>query len=97
MQKTKEILSEIEIKVNKLVEELNKFKLANVALSHENDRLSAELNHLKKMQVNAPKAVMSTMDEEEWDQYLVSSKKMKKDLEQYIRQIEDCIESINKS
>ncbi|MBP7821787.1 MAG: hypothetical protein KA010_02610 [Saprospiraceae bacterium] len=97
MQKTKEILSEIEIKVNKLVEELNKFKLANVALSHENNRLSEELNQLKKMQVNATKAVMSTMDEEEWDQYLVSSKKMKKDLEQYIRQIEDCIESINKS
>lgn len=48
MQKTKEILSEIEIKVNKLVEELNKFKLANVALSHENDRRKCRIEPFKK-------------------------------------------------
>lgn len=96
MQKTNEIISAIEMKCSLLIEEMNRIKALNIAMNQENERLKVEVERLKKTESATTQPTFSTMDEEDWDQYLISTKKVKKELEQYIKKIEDCIESINK-
>ncbi len=99
MQTLADKLSNIELKVRQLALKLERLQNENNTLINENNNLKAELNKkdskLSLMQEQTAKAQNALQKKRESDPEY--SKKLRKDIEQYINEVDKCIEWLQKS
>ena len=99
MQTLADKLSNIELKVRQLALKLERLKNENNTLVNENKNLKAELNkkdsNFSLMQDQVAKAQNALDKKRESDPE--HSIKLRKDIEQYINEVDKCIEWLQKS
>ena len=99
MQTLSDKLSNIELKVRQLALKLERLQNENNTLTKENNDLKTELNKkdskLGLMQEQVAKAQYALEKKRENDPE--HSEKLRKDIEQYINEVDKCIEWLQKS
>ena len=99
MQTLADKLSNIELKVRQLALKLERLQNENNTLINENNILKTELNKkdskLSLMQDQVAKAQIALDKKRESDPE--HSRKLRKDIEQYIAEVDKCIEWLQKS
>jgi regulator of replication initiation timing len=84
-------LSGIELKVRELAFKLERLKRENAVLRDENKELRMEIESLQGQPGGAPHSSAQALDNEESDQN-VASDQLKEKIDQYIKEIDKCIE-----
>ncbi len=98
MQGLSDKLTVIEEKVKLLARKLEQVQAENAGLKEENRKLKTDLstNHAKGIQITPPVAVAPKTKEKN-EKEPMSSTKLKKEIDQYIKEIDKCIVWLEKS
>jgi regulator of replication initiation timing len=84
-------LSGIELKVRELAFKLERLKRENAVLRDENEELRMEIETLQGRPGGTPHSSARALDNEESDQNIASDQ-LKEKIDQYIKEIDKCIE-----
>lgn len=97
MQALSDKITGIEEKVKLLARKLEQVQAESVALKEENRKLKTDLKVIqeKGIQVGPPVAIAPKIKEKNGEP--LSSKKLKKEIDQYIKEINKCIAWLEKS
>jgi regulator of replication initiation timing len=92
-----EKIDSIVLKVRELAFKLERLKKENAVLREENKELQAEVERLVKASADAPKEEKNGQpsNEEEVQGESAQSEKLRAQIDQYIREIDQCIEWLN--
>jgi len=94
MQNLSEKISSVELKVRQLALKLEQLQNENRSLHDENDQLKNSITDHNKRVISLEEKLLNTQQvlESKRENDPESSKKLRKDIEQYIKEIDKCIE-----